>query len=132
MNFAALGEGQFALEASFFQIDPKGHQGQPTFGGAADQSVDFGSSQEQFSRAKRLVICVVAVRIRADVGVQQPYLAGFDDSIGVFQIDPAFSCRLDLSPGQYNSRFKLFDDFIVMKSLTIDRDVLHCLGGCPG
>src|SRR5215467_1501697 len=71
------------------------------------------------------MVGVITVRIRADVRVEQPYFTCLDEAIGIFQIGLSVTGRFDFGAGQYDTRLELFDNFVIMKSLAIDGDVLH-------
>ena len=67
--------------------------------------------------------------------VEQPNLAALHDAVGVLEVRLAVSGGFDLRPGQDNPGFESLYDFIVVKSLTIDSNlIVHRLtpGVAPG
>jgi len=59
------------------------------------------------------------------MSIQQPYLAGLDEPVSIFQIDLSIAGGLDFRPRQHDTGLKLFYDFVIMKRLSINRDVFH-------
>src|SRR5689334_22659653 len=87
VNLAALRKGEFALQTSIFKVHAQRHQCQTTFGGAADKTIDFGSPEQKLPCPERIVVRIIAVRVRADVTIEQPDLTGFAKAVGILQID---------------------------------------------
>ena len=56
--------------------------------------------------------------------IQQPHFSGLHQSIGVLQIDSPIAGGLDFGTGQYQAGFKFLKNFVVMKRLTIDSNIL--------
>ena len=69
---------------------------------------------QQFARTQRGVIEDVSVLIGADVAIQQPEFAVFDQAVGVLEVAAASPYRFDLGPGQSNPRLKFFQQEVVM------------------
>ena len=77
------------------------------------------------------MVGIIAMRVWADVAIQQPNLARLHDSVGVLQVHPAFTRGLDFSSRKYKAYFEFFDDLVVVKGLTINCDLLHGLDSVP-
>jgi hypothetical protein len=77
---------------------------------------------QQPAVARRVVILAVAMRILADVRVEQPELAFASHRVGVLQIDAPFAGRFDFGPEQFDSRFEGFEYVVVVIGLAVGRN----------
>ena len=110
----AFGQRDFNFYFTVLEIHPGGDQSQSTLLRLADQLADLFFMHQQLARAQRGVIKDVAVLIRADVAIQQPELAIFDQAVSIFEVASAGPDRFDLGPGQRNPRLKFFQQEVVM------------------
>ena len=77
---------------------------------------------QQPAVANRIVVLAVAVRIMADVSVEQPELAISSQRISVLQINASIASRFDFGADQLYSGFVGFEDVIVVIGLAICRN----------
>ena len=119
VKLSSFGQSQFTLQSTALEVDAQRNKRQSFFDRLPDESANLTAVQEKLSGTKRIVIGNVSVRVRTDVTVQEPNLSGFDQTVGVFQIDPPVAGRLDFGAGQNHSGFESLKDFVVMKCLAI-------------
>ena len=120
----AFGKGELQLDLAVLEVKPRRDQGQSLLLRFADKLADFFFVHEQLAGAQRGVVGVVAVVIGTDVAVQQPKLAVLDDAVGIFQVRGSAADRFDLSPGQNHSRFKFFEQEVVMTRVPVNSGIL--------
>lgn len=58
------------------------------------------------------------------MAVEQPDFTALDETVGVFEVDLAVSRRFDLGPGQNDPCLKPLENLIVVKGLTVYRNVM--------
>ena len=69
------------------------------------------------------MVRVGTVGIRGDVAIEQPNLSTLDQAISIFEVYTPISRGLDLSPGQDDSGFEPLKNVVVMKGLSVNRDL---------
>src|SRR5262245_24245974 len=74
---------------------------------------------QQPAVARRVVILAVAMRILADVRVEQPELTRARHRVSILQIDASFAGRFDFGPQKLDSGFEGFEDVVVVISLAV-------------
>src|SRR5581483_651457 len=82
----ALGERKLQFHSSVLEIHARRDQSQTLLLGLADQFTGFFFMDEQFAAPQRGVIVDVPVFILANMAVQKPKLAIFDNPIGILQV----------------------------------------------
>ena len=85
----------------------------------AEQFVDFRAMQQQFTPPHGFMIFPIAMRILADVRVQQPGLIPGDFGEAVLQLDPPVLGRLNLGSGERKSGFEPLQQVIVVGGVTV-------------
>lgn len=123
MEFAALGECEFTLQPAVLQVKTKRNQRQSFLGRPSYKLADLTAVQQKFSRPKGIVIRIVTMGIRTNVAIEQPDFPAFDKAISILEIDTAISCGFDLGPCQDDSSFELFEDLVIVKGLSVNRDL---------
>ena len=86
--------------------------------------------QQQLPPPGRLMILAIAVRVLANVRVQQPSLVAGHLGEAVLQLNSAVLGRLNFGPGERKTGFKPLQQMVVVAGVTIiaqDFDLwLHC------
>src|SRR6185503_18940821 len=108
---------KLAFEAAVFQIEAKRNERETFFRRSSDELSNFASIQQELTRTQRVVVHVVSVRVRADMTIEQPDFAGLHESVGVLEVDLAVSGGLDFRTRKNDSRFKPFEDFVIVEGL---------------
>jgi len=110
----AFGQCYFNFHFTVLKVHPCGNQREPALLCLANELADLLFMYQQLTRAQRRMIEDVAVLVRPDVAIQQPQLAVFDQSVGVFEVGMPSSNRFDLSPSQRHACLKFFQQEVVM------------------
>jgi hypothetical protein len=76
------------------------------------------------------VIEDVAMLVGADVGVEQPKLAVFHQSVGILEVDLPFAGRLDLGAGEDDAGLEFLQQEVIVGGGAIAGDV--AFGGLAG
>ncbi|MBP1713086.1 MAG: hypothetical protein H6Q42_1289, partial [Deltaproteobacteria bacterium] len=71
-------QSHFQLYFTFFQVNLQGNEGIPAFLGLTHEALDFPLMEQELPHPFRIVVELVAERVRADVGVKQKRLPVFD------------------------------------------------------
>src|SRR6266852_8751973 len=121
----AFGQGKFELYSAVFKIHAGGDEGEPALLRPANQLADFLPVHQQLAGAQRSVVEDVAVLVGADVAVEQPEFAVFDEPIGIFKVSAASPDRFDLGSRQGNTRLKFFQQEVIVSSDPIRRLWAH-------
>src|SRR5581483_2109848 len=121
----AAGEGHFHFHPAVLKVHACGDEREAALLGFADQLAEFLGVDQELAGAQRVVVVDVAVLVGADVSVQQPELAVFDQAIGVFEVDTAAADRLDLGAGEYDAGLDLLGEGRVVRRSAVDGDVLN-------
>ena len=129
MQLLAAADGEFHLDFAILEIHLGGNQGEAFFAGLAVELVDLLAVEQQFALADGQVVLAVAVRVFADVGVDQPRLALFDAGEGVLELDLARAAGLHLGSGEDHAGLEAFHEFVVMAGGTVVADDLEAVGG---
>lgn len=124
VKFPALGKRELAFQPAVFQVQPERNKSKPLFRRLSNQLSNLAAVQEELPRSQRIVVGRIPVRIGTDVTVEQPNLSAFDNAVGVLEVRSAVSGGFDLRPCQDNPGLESFYDFIVVKSLTIDSNLI--------
>jgi hypothetical protein len=109
----ALGEGDFALDAAVAEIKLDRDEREALLRRQSFKFVDFSFMQQELTGAQRLVIHGVAVRERANVGVEEETLAVLEETIGVLEVGLAFADGLDLRTTQGDAGFEAVGEEVV-------------------
>ena len=125
----ALGEGEFKLHFTVFEVHPGGDQGEAFLLGFADEPAKFLAVDKQFASAKRSMIKDVAVLVGPDVCIQKPEFAVLEQAVGVLEIGAAGADGFDLGSGEDHPGFKFFQQEVVVGSDPIDGGVSLPGGG---
>src|SRR5579864_6926616 len=72
VQFFSLGDGQLHLDVAVLQIHLGRDESQAFFASAGLQLVDFRAVQQQLAATGRLMILAIAVRVLADMSIEQP------------------------------------------------------------
>ena len=115
----ALRDRQFQLDAPVFQVHFGGNQSQSFFAYLAQQFVDLSAMQQQLAPPCRFVILTIAVRILANVRVQQPSLVFKDLGETVLQLNPSILRRFDLGSSERETGFVPLQQVIVVSGMTV-------------
>src|SRR3989442_11248259 len=92
----AFGQGKFELYSAVLKIHAGGDEGEPALLRLANQLADFLPVHQQLAGAQRSVVEDVAMLVGADVAVEQPEFAVFDEPIGIFKVGASSPDRFDL------------------------------------
>src|SRR5437763_5496763 len=65
----------------------------------------------------------IAVLVRPDVGIQEPYSVIFDQSVRIFEVGETSPHRFHLGSGENDARLKFFQQEVVMGSDPINSSV---------
>ncbi len=96
-----------------------GHHGEAFFARFSQQLVDFFPMQQQFAAAGGLVIFPIAVRILADVRVEQPGFVFLHFGEAVLELDAAVLGRFDLGSTQSQACFQPFQKVVVVPGMAV-------------
>jgi hypothetical protein len=108
MKLFTLRGSDLNFDPPTFQVQLGRNDGQAFLAGLGPQLVDFRTVQQQFALSGRRVVHDIAVRVLADMRVEQPQLVIIHLGIAFFQLDlPAF-CRFYFRSGQHDPRFEAF------------------------
>ncbi len=105
MKLLTLRGGDLQLDPAAFQVQLRRDDGESFFARLRPQFIDFRAMQQQFALSGRGMIHDVAVRVLADVGVQQPHLVFIDFGVAFFQLNFAAFGGFDFGAGQHDARF---------------------------
>ena len=92
---------------------------------------DLGAVEEELARTLGLVVVAVAGLPRRDVQAVQPGLALVDPDIGIGQVDLARPDRLDLGPGQHETRLERVVDRELVARFSVEGDRLLAHRSAP-
>ena len=115
----ALCEGEFYLDFAILKVHAGGDQRESLLLRLSDQFSNFFFVDQELAGAKRGVVGVVAVVIRADMAVEEPEFAILDQAVGIFQICRAGAYRFDLGPGQNHPSLEFFEQEVVMARVPV-------------
>src|SRR6266850_4428926 len=76
-------QGQLALDAPLFQVNLRRYQGQALFPRLALQLLYFTAVQQQLAPPRGLVVGAIAMRVLADMSVEQPRFVVVDRAVGL-------------------------------------------------
>src|SRR5580698_1674095 len=102
VQFLSLCDGQFHFDVPAFQVHLGDNQREPFFTRFSQQFVDLFSMEQQLAPPGRLMVLPVAMRILADVGVQQPSLVVLYLGKAILQLDAAILGGLHFGAGKRN------------------------------
>src|ERR1035441_8004315 len=119
MQLLALGDSDFALDAAVFQVNLDRDQGQPLFPRNGQQLVDFPPVEQQLAIADGRVVLAVAVRVLADMGVEQPGFVAQDAGVGFLELDFAVLGGLHLGAGEHHAALEALQQEIVVEGLPV-------------
>src|SRR4051812_6403034 len=119
----AFGEGDLAFYFAILEVEARRDERQSLHLHLPDKLPQLVFVDKQLARPQRRVSGVSCIVVRADVRVQQPELAVFDQAIGVFQVRASAADRLDLAAGQHHARFELLQQEIIMAGGTVERGI---------
>jgi len=84
-----LAWGNFTFTSAFLEYIRRGIQGRAVLLVLAVWLLVLSLVSQQFAGAERGMVVDVAVLVGADMAVEQPQFAVFDEPVGVFQVDQA-------------------------------------------
>ena len=96
--------------------------------GLGGELVQLLAPHQQLASAQRRVIEDVAVLVGADVGVQQPQLAIFDQAVSIFEIGAAGADSFHLGAGEHHAGFVFFQQKIIMRGGAIHAGITLAAG----
>ena len=118
----APGYADLDFYSASFQIYAERYQRQPLFLCLSNELSNFPLMQQQLPGPCRIVILAVAMRIRADVAVEQKSFASLYHCMAVLQVQPAFSNSLHFRAKQANAGFEIFENKVIVKGFFICGD----------
>lgn len=121
--FFALGQSDFELDPSAQKVQVERHQSVTGTFDLADELADFVSVQEQFARARRIVLVVRrGSRERADMHADQKEFSALNDDVGFLDVHPAGTNGLDFPSFENHARLVLVFDEVIVEGFFIDRN----------
>src|SRR5580698_3261620 len=75
--------------------------------------------EQKLAPPGRLMVLTIAMRVVADMGVEQPSLIALHLGKAVFELNTAILGGLDLCASERESGFKAFEQMIIMPGMTI-------------
>jgi hypothetical protein len=125
----ALGQRELHFYFAALEVHPHRDQRQSLLLSLADQLADFFFVHEQFAGAEGGVVVHVAVLVGADVGIEQPEFAIFDEAVRIFEVGEAAANGFGLGSGQHHATLKFFQQEVVMRSDPINSGIALAAGG---
>ena len=119
VQFFALRQCQLAFDSSFFQVHLGGNKGQSFFARLPQEFVDLRAVQQQLAPAGRLVILAIAVRVLADVRVEQPGFVTRHFREAVLELNPAALGSFHFGSGKSDAGFEAFEQMVIMSGMSI-------------
>ncbi|SRR6266487_5302167 len=92
----AFSQRKFNLYSAVLEVHSRWDESQAFLLGLADQLTELFFMHQEFPRAQGSMVVDVAMFVGADMAVQEPEFAVFDQAVGVLQVDLAATDRLDL------------------------------------
>ena len=106
-------------QASLGEINAERDEREPLLLGLTKELIDFLAVEEQFPGTKRLVIHDVAMAVGTNVAMMEKDLSLPYAGIAILQVHPPLSQGFDLRTLEYDARFELLFDEIVVVGLAI-------------
>src|SRR5690606_1271074 len=92
--------------------------------------LDLPTMHEQLAGPDRVVIHLIAVRVRRDVAIEHDHLSVLNGTVSILQVRLSVSQGLHLSARQNHASLERIVDVVVVPSLTVRRDDLYAFGHC--
>src|SRR5690606_34254504 len=116
----ASGQSDLHLGPSFrCEVDSQRDQRKPLLLHLTDEPANLAAMEEEFARARRLVVPPIAVRVRAHVHVVQEDLAVLDAGEAILEVEPSLADRLDLGAREDDARLKGLLNVVVVTGFPI-------------
>src|SRR5579884_2177583 len=119
VKLLASPDGELHFDPAVFEIHLRGHQREALLARLAEQLVDFAAVQQELAPAIGLMIFAVAVRILADVGVDQPGFLTDYFSEGVLELNLALARRFHLGSGEGKTGFITLEQMIIVPGVPV-------------
>src|SRR6202158_5836782 len=124
----AARQAHLDLQVVAFEIQAERDQRVALLPNLPDQARNLLPVQQELAGADGLDIHEIGLLAWRDVAVFQPRLVSVDAHESVTKVGAAATHRLDLRPGQHDSRLELLVDEVVVVRAAVDRDVPLALG----
>ena len=113
------GYRDLALDPAVLHVQFSGDERESLFLDLALKLVDFLPMEKEFAFPHRLVILTIAMRVLADVRIEQPSLITLDVRVAFFELHFAAFCGFYFRPGERNSSFVFFEQVVVVPGLAV-------------
>ena len=129
VELLTTGNGDLYLHAAILEIHLRGDDGEALFPGFSVNFRDFLAVEEQFTFSIRKMVGDVAVRVFADVDVDEPCFPALNGGETVLQLHFSGAARLHFRPREGEASLKPFHEFVVMAGRAVITDDLKAGGG---
>ena len=119
MEFLAARHRDLALDLAVLQVQLCGNESQSLLFHLALKFVDFLPVQKQLSLSHRLVVFPIAVRVLADMRVEQPRFVALDIGVAFFELHLAGLRGLHFRSAERNSGLIFFEQMVVVPGLAV-------------